>query len=120
VASQQRGGGLELGQLARAGGDQQRGVELRLDGMSGVPDVVRINRGFGRDVPDDLAVLLQKVRIALRVLDDRIHRIGAVRDSQALGRLRESAARLRLGKLPDTGKIEESLGGRLRLAGPTR
>ena len=107
---------LELGRALGAHAEE-RLVELRLDrSLRFDRDTAADRLPFGRDVPHDLAVLLDEVRVPLGVVDDHLDRAFVERDTEVGRRLRERGFGLRRRELPDMRELEQPLRVRLRLA----
>ena len=75
---------------------------------------------FGCEVPDDLAVFLDEVGVALGVVDDDVDRAGLVGDALLGGGFGERGFGLRWGELSDARELKEPLGVRFGLTGEPR
>jgi len=103
---------LELGRAF--GADAEEGfVEFRLDGaLCFLGDPLADRFALGCEVPDDLAVFLDEVGVALGVVDDYVDRAGLVADAELGGGFCECGLGLGRGELADAGELEQPLGRR--------
>lgn len=100
---------------------EERLVELRLDDpLRFLGDALADRLAFGGEVPDDLAVLLDEVGVALRVVDDHVDRACLVAHILVGGGLGERGFGLRWGELADARELEQPLRVRLGFAGEPR